>query len=77
MTPTAKPAADPAVAKILVSDEKKAEIAANWSRAEDSIAAAKTLVEAGFYDFAASRAYYAGFHAAAAARSPPIRISWR
>lgn len=50
-----------------MSDEKKAEIAANWSRAEDSIAAAETLMEAGFYDFAASRAYYAGFHAAAAA----------
>ena len=50
-----------------MSEERKAEIAANWRRAEDSIAAAKILAEAGFYDFVASRAYYAGFHAAAAA----------
>ncbi len=50
-----------------MSEERKAEIAANWKRAEDSIAAAKLLAEAGFHDFVASRAYYAAFHAAAAA----------
>ncbi len=50
-----------------MTDKRKAEIVANWSRAESSIAAAKTLAEAGFYDFVASRAYYAGFYAAAAA----------
>ena len=35
------------------------EIAANLERAEKSIQAAKELVSGGYYDFAASRAYYA------------------
>ena len=50
-----------------MTEDRKTEIAANWSRAEDSIAAAKMLADSGYYDFVASRAYYAGFYAAAAA----------
>jgi uncharacterized protein (UPF0332 family) len=42
------------------------EIAANLERAEASIQAAKDLAEGGYYDFAASRAYYAAFYAATA-----------
>lgn len=40
------------------------EIAANLERAEKSIQAAKELAAGGYYDFAASRAYYAAFYAA-------------
>lgn len=43
------------------------EIAANLERAEMSLRAAKEMVLCGFYDFAASRAYYVGFYAATAA----------
>ena len=43
------------------------EIAANLERAEQSIRAAQELTAGGFYDFAASRAYYAAFYAATAA----------
>jgi uncharacterized protein (UPF0332 family) len=43
------------------------EIAANLERAEQSIRAAQELTARGFYDFAASRAYYAAFYAATAA----------
>jgi len=43
------------------------EIAANLERAEQSIQAAKEMAGSGFYDFAASRAYYAAFYAATAA----------
>jgi uncharacterized protein (UPF0332 family) len=43
------------------------EIAANLERAEASIQAAKSLAEGGYYDFVASRAYYAAFYAATAA----------
>ena len=42
------------------------EIAANLERAERSIDAAKQLAEGRYYDFAASRAYYAAFYAATA-----------
>ena len=42
------------------------EITANLQRAETSIRAAKDLVEKGYYDIAASRAYYAAFYAASA-----------
>jgi len=42
------------------------EIAANLERAEASIQAAKDLAEGGYYDFVASRAYYAAFYAATA-----------
>lgn len=43
------------------------EITANLERAEESLRAAKELATAGFYDIAASRAYYAAFYAATAA----------
>lgn len=42
------------------------EIAEMWQRALDALRAANTLLTAGFPDFAASRAYYATFYAAAA-----------
>jgi uncharacterized protein (UPF0332 family) len=43
------------------------EIMANLERAEESVQAAKLLFEAGHWDFAAARAYYAAFYAATAA----------
>lgn len=43
------------------------EVAANLERAEQSLRAAKELTADGFYDIAASRAYYAAFYAATAA----------
>ncbi len=43
------------------------EITANLERAEQSIQAAKEMAASGFYDFVASRAYYAAFYAATAA----------
>ena len=46
--------------------EYEQEIAANLERAEKSIQAATELAASGFYDFAASRAYYAAFYAATA-----------
>ena len=42
------------------------EIASNLERAEASIRAAKDLAAGDYYDFAASRAYYAAFYAATA-----------
>jgi len=42
------------------------EIAANLERAEQSIQAARQLASGKYYDFAASRAYYAAFYAATA-----------
>jgi len=42
------------------------EITANLERAEQSIQAARQLASGGYYDFAASRAYYAAFYAATA-----------
>ncbi|MEK7325060.1 MAG: HEPN domain-containing protein [Chloroflexota bacterium] len=42
------------------------EIAAHLERAEQSIQAARQLASSNFYDFAASRAYYAAFYAATA-----------
>lgn len=42
------------------------EIAATLERAEQSIQAARLLAASSFYDFAASRAYYAAFYAATA-----------
>jgi len=49
-----------------VKPEYEQEIAANLERAEKSIQAAKELAKGGFYDFAASRSYYAAFYAATA-----------
>jgi uncharacterized protein (UPF0332 family) len=43
------------------------EVTANLKRAEESIQAAQLLYEAGHWDFAAARAYYAAFYAATAA----------
>ncbi|MEW5939248.1 MAG: HEPN domain-containing protein [Chloroflexota bacterium] len=43
-----------------------AEIVANLERANDSLQAAKDLLEKDHYDVAASRAYYAAFYAASA-----------
>ena len=42
------------------------EIAANLQRAEQSIKAAQQLASGSYYDFAASRAYYAAFYASTA-----------
>lgn len=42
------------------------EISANLGRSEESIRAAEELASSGYYDFAASRAYYAAFYAATA-----------
>ena len=42
------------------------EIAANLQRADTSIKAARDMAEKGYYDIAASRAYYAAFYAASA-----------
>jgi uncharacterized protein (UPF0332 family) len=50
-----------------MSREHPDEIAANRERAKESIGAAEALVIAGYYDSAASRAYYAAFYAATAA----------
>jgi uncharacterized protein (UPF0332 family) len=49
-----------------MTPEYEQEITANLERAEQSIQAAKDLATAGYYDFAASRAYYAAFYGAAA-----------
>lgn len=42
------------------------EIAANLERSNQSIEAARELTKDGYFDFAASRAYYAAFYAATA-----------
>lgn len=42
------------------------EIQANIHRAEKSVEASRKLAQEGFFDFAASRAYYAAFYAATA-----------
>jgi len=44
-----------------VSSRFADEIATNLERAEQSIKAARQLASGSFYDFAASRAYYAAF----------------
>jgi len=49
-----------------VTAQYAVEIAANLERAELSIRAARQLLSGGYYDFAASRAYYAAFYAATA-----------
>ncbi|HDQ72253.1 MAG TPA: HEPN domain-containing protein [Chloroflexi bacterium] len=42
------------------------EITANLERAQASLQAAQDLMEGGYYDFVASRAYYGAFYAATA-----------
>jgi len=49
-----------------VTSQHAEEIAANLERAKQSIGAARQLASGGYYDFAASRAYYAAFYAATA-----------
>lgn len=49
-----------------MTDAFQIEVQANLDRAATSIQAAKVLLEAGYPDFAASRAYYAAFYAASA-----------
>ena len=46
--------------------DNAAEIAANLERAGTNLQAAKDLLDKGYYDIAASRAYYAAFYAASA-----------
>lgn len=49
-----------------MTQEYTNEISANLERAEQSIQAAKELAVKGYYDFVASRAYYAAFYGATA-----------
>lgn len=42
------------------------EISANLERAKTNLQAAKDLIEKGYYDIAAARAYYSAFYAASA-----------
>jgi uncharacterized protein (UPF0332 family) len=49
-----------------VTSPYRKEIQANLDRSTESIEAAKLLLQSGFPDFAASRAYYAIFYAATA-----------
>jgi uncharacterized protein (UPF0332 family) len=49
-----------------MTPDRELEIAANLERAEQSIQAARDLAGKGYYDFAASRAYYAAFYGATA-----------
>jgi uncharacterized protein (UPF0332 family) len=50
-----------------MSPDYAQEIAANLERADASIRAARDLAATGYFDFAASRAYYAAFYASTAA----------
>jgi uncharacterized protein (UPF0332 family) len=56
-----------AITEVMRKCKTVKEIAANLERAEQSIQAAKELAVRGYYDFAASCAYYAAFYAATAA----------
>lgn len=49
-----------------MTQDNQQEIIANIERANQSLAAAKALILNGYYDFAASRAYYAAFYGATA-----------
>ena len=49
-----------------MSSMHSSEVKANIERAEQAVDAARKLVLDGYYDFAASRAYYAVFYAASA-----------
>ena len=46
---------------------RKIQIEAEWKRAERALGAAELLLQAGYYEDAISRAYYAVLHAAKAA----------
>jgi uncharacterized protein (UPF0332 family) len=49
-----------------MSSKLSSEIKANLERAEQAVNAARKLAADGYYDFAASRAYYSVFYAASA-----------
>jgi uncharacterized protein (UPF0332 family) len=49
-----------------MTPELEQEIAANLERADQSLQAAKDLAVKGYFDFAASRAYYAAYYGATA-----------
>jgi len=49
-----------------MSSMHSSEVKANMERAEQAVDAARKLASDGYYDFAASRAYYAVFYAASA-----------
>jgi uncharacterized protein (UPF0332 family) len=49
-----------------MTSDATAEIAANLERAEESLGAARALVDSHFFDSSASRSYYAAFYAATA-----------
>jgi len=49
-----------------MSSMHSSEVKANIERAEQAVDAARKLASDGYYDFAASRAYYAVFYAASA-----------
>ena len=49
-----------------MSSMHSTEVKANIERAEQAVSAAQKLLLDGYYDFAASRAYYAVFYAASA-----------
>lgn len=46
--------------------DSNSEIASNLERAETNLHAARDLLDKGYYDIAASRAYYAAFYASSA-----------
>lgn len=50
-----------------MSEQYEEEIIANLERADESVRAATVLFAAGYFDSAASRAYYAVFHVSTAA----------
>lgn len=49
-----------------MTPDRRLEIVAYLERADQSIQAARDLATMGYYDFAASRAYYAAFYGATA-----------
>lgn len=49
-----------------MNEERRKEIESHMERAEESIMAAKELINGEHFDFAASRAYYGAFYAATA-----------
>ncbi len=49
-----------------MTSQHEDEVQANLDRAEKSLEAARELIPGGYFDFAASRAYYAAFYGATA-----------
>jgi uncharacterized protein (UPF0332 family) len=50
----------------MIREDYATEIQANIERAEKAVEASETLASEGYFDFAASRAYYAAFYASTA-----------